>query len=93
MDGKTKCSILRGIRQKLAEANDIAYEPHPCHNRGNCLGTCPMCDSELLWLDLQINKRRQEGYPIFLLCKELENPSQNTSECTSPFEACCFFES
>lgn len=91
MDGKTKCSILRGIRLKIAEANDIAYEPHPCHNKGNCLGTCPMCDSELFWLNLQIKKRKQEGYPIYLHGKELDKLSQNSLDCTSALEACCAF--
>lgn len=40
MDGRTKCKILKGIRQRIADINGIDYEPCPCSNNGDCKGTC-----------------------------------------------------
>lgn len=30
MDGRTKCRILKGIRQRIADINGINYKPYPC---------------------------------------------------------------
>lgn len=72
MDGKTKCRILKGIRKRIAEINGIEYEPHPCNNRGNCKGTCVMCDYELSWLWLQLQEKVAKGYRVYLSKKEIE---------------------
>ena len=47
MLGKKKCRILKEIRQKIADENDIPYVTHECKFQGECEGTCPRCESEL----------------------------------------------
>ena len=50
MTGKEKCTILKSIRVKLAEVNNITYTPNPCNSIGDCYGTCNVCDTESQWL-------------------------------------------
>ena len=50
MKGKNKCKILKEIRQKIADENDIPYVTRECTYRGDCKGTCPKCEAELLYL-------------------------------------------
>lgn len=66
MEGKTKCNILKGIRQRIADINGIEYEPHSCTNVGNCLGTCPICDKELEWLEMQLNDKLKRGQHVYV---------------------------
>ncbi len=47
MTGKELCNLLRQIRRKIAETNEIEYLSADCHNEEECLGTCPKCDAEL----------------------------------------------
>lgn len=72
MDGKTTCRILKGIRQRIADTNGIDYEPHPCTNVGNCAGTCPMCDKELAWLEMQLDNKIEEGHRVYVTIKDFE---------------------
>ena len=72
MEGKTKCRILKGIRQRIADINVIEYAPHPCSNVGNCAGTCSMCDSELAWLEKQLEEKMAEGHRIYVTIKDFE---------------------
>lgn len=72
MEGMTKCKILKGIRQRIADINGIAYEPHTCINVGNCTGTCPMCEKELAWLDEQLKNKIEEGHRVYVTIKEFE---------------------
>lgn len=72
MEGKTKCKILKGIRQRIADINGIEYEPHPCTNTGNCVGTCSMCDRELAWLEMQLNNKIAEGHRVYVTIKDFE---------------------
>lgn len=61
MSGKQKCKLLREIRQKIAEENDIPLVTEECRYRGDCKGTCPKCESELRYLERQLEKRRSLG--------------------------------
>ena len=36
MNGKSKCKILKDIRRKIAEENDIAYVTSECKYQGDC---------------------------------------------------------
>lgn len=72
MEGKTKCRILKGIRQRIADINGIDYEPHPCTNVGNCVGTCLMCDKELAWLEMQLGNKVEEGQRVYVTIKDFE---------------------
>lgn len=73
MDGRTKCKVLKGIRQRIADINGIPYKPHPCNNSGDCLGTCPMCDEELAWLQLQINIKSSDGHRVYITKDDIDN--------------------
>ena len=61
MPGKKKCKILREIRQKIADENDIPFVTEECRYKGDCKGTCPKCESELRYLEQQLEKRRVLG--------------------------------
>ncbi len=64
MAGKKKCKILREIRQKIAEENDIPLVTEECRYKGDCKGTCPKCESELRYLEQQLEKRRALGKKV-----------------------------
>ena len=64
MPGKKKCRILREIRQKIAEENDIPFVTEECRYKGDCKGTCPRCESELRYLEQQLEQRRSLGKKV-----------------------------
>ncbi len=66
MRGKDKCKILKEIRQKIADENDIEYVTRECGYQGECTGTCPRCESELRYLEQQLEKRRAIGRKVTL---------------------------
>lgn len=72
MDGRTKCKILKGIRQRIADINGINYEPCPCSNSGDCKGTCVQCEKELDWLWVQLKEKESQGYRIYITLEDLE---------------------
>ena len=61
LPGKTKCRILKEIRQRIADENDIPYVTRECHFQGECAGTCPRCESELRYLERQLARRQALG--------------------------------
>lgn len=61
MLGKQKCKILKEIRQRIADENDIPYVTRECTHKGDCKGTCPKCESELRYLEEQLQKRQSLG--------------------------------
>ena len=64
MYGKSKCKILKEIRCRIAEENDIPYVTHECRFQGECSGTCPRCESELRYLEQQLALRASLGKRI-----------------------------
>lgn len=64
MNGKEKCTLLKSIRVRIAELNNIAYVPHPCNNTEDCNGTCQICDAESRWLLHTMKEMELKGYPI-----------------------------
>ena len=64
--GKETCRILKELRHKIAEANDIALETSECRFKGDCTGTCPRCESEVRYLERQIANRRRAGNAVRL---------------------------
>lgn len=60
--GKATCNILKDIRQKIADANGIAYAPHECHHEGDCPGTCPACEAEIRYLEEELAARHHNGW-------------------------------
>ncbi len=64
--GKETCRILKELRHKIAEANDIALEISECRFKGDCTGTCPRCEAEVRYLERQIANRRRAGNAVRL---------------------------
>lgn len=67
MQGKDKCRMLREIRQQIAKQNDIELITADCGFKGECRGTCPKCESELKYLEQQLEIRRSLGKRIALV--------------------------
>ena len=66
MTGKEKCRILRDVRRKAAELNEIEYNFKECTHEGPCKGVCAFCDNELRELEALIEERRAEGLPVYM---------------------------
>ncbi|MCR5575970.1 MAG: hypothetical protein K6F56_03055 [Oscillospiraceae bacterium] len=64
MLGRQKCKILKEIRQRIADENDIPYVTSECSHQGACSGTCPRCESELRYLERQLERRAALGRKV-----------------------------
>ena len=86
MLGKQKCRILKEIRQKIADENDIPYVTRECSFKGECRGTCPRCESELRYLEQQLALRASLGKRVAVaaLCATM---SLGAAACSAPFGA------
>ena len=62
--GKKICKTLKEIRQQIAKNNDIALITSECHYKGECKGTCPKCEAEVMYLEDELIKRRQLGKAV-----------------------------
>ena len=62
--GKKTCETLKQIRQQVADANGISYAPTPCTHKGNCPGTCPVCEAEARYIEQELSARRLLGKAI-----------------------------
>ena len=62
--GKQTCKILKEIRRQIAEANGIEFVTSECRYRGDCLGTCPKCESEVRYLEQQLRARLLAGKAV-----------------------------
>ncbi|MBO4850926.1 MAG: energy transducer TonB [Prevotella sp.] len=62
--GKRICNTLKEVRMQVAKANDIKYAPTECRHEGDCSGSCPKCESEVRWLEQQLQLRRQLGKAV-----------------------------
>lgn len=64
MKCKNRCKILKDIRRRIAEENGIEYVTSECKYKGDCLGTCPKCESEVRYLENELERRRRLGYKV-----------------------------
>ena len=64
MTGKDKCKMLREIRRRIAEENDIELITKDCTYQGACRGTCPKCEAELRYLEQKLERRRSLGLRV-----------------------------
>lgn len=64
MNGKNRCRILKDIRKRIAEENGIEYITTECKYKGDCLGTCPKCESEVRFLERELQKKHSLGQRI-----------------------------
>ena len=60
--GKSTCKLLKSIRQQIADANGISYQPIECHHKGDCTGTCPACEEEIRYLERELKARKGNGF-------------------------------
>ena len=60
--GKSTCKLLKDIRQQIADANGICYQPKECHHEGDCAGTCPACEEEIRYLERELKARKGNGF-------------------------------
>nr|WP_314697745.1 carboxypeptidase-like regulatory domain-containing protein [uncultured Prevotella sp.] len=62
--GKSTCKLLKDIRQQIADANGISYQPKECHHKGDCAGTCPACEEEIRFLERELRVRKGNGFSM-----------------------------
>ena len=62
--GKSTCKLLKDIRQQIADANGISYQPKECHHKGDCAGTCPACEEEIRYLERELKARKGNGFSM-----------------------------
>ena len=55
-NGKEICKVLKAVRRELIKENELGIVQPRCRNKGNCSGTCPVCEAELA----SINERLGE---------------------------------
>ena len=60
--GKSTCKLLKDIRQQIADANGISYQPKECQHKGDCAGTCPACEEEIRYLEHELKARKGNGF-------------------------------
>ncbi len=60
--GKSTCKLLKDIRQQIADANGISYQPKECQHKGDCAGTCPACEEEIRYLERELKVRKGNGF-------------------------------
>lgn len=66
MTGKQKCKNLRDIRRKIAEKNGIDLPFAECTYTGeDCNGTCPACESELMYLKQELMAKHDPDIPQY----------------------------
>ncbi|MBQ7897341.1 MAG: hypothetical protein IJ323_02845 [Clostridia bacterium] len=64
MKGKERCRILKEIRARIAEENGIEFAVSECTHKGDCMGTCPKCESEVRYLERELERRQRLGKQI-----------------------------
>ena len=62
--GKRTCEILKEVRRKVAQENNIPLVERECTHEGDCRGTCPYCESEVRYLERELSKRRVLGKAV-----------------------------
>jgi len=94
MLGRAKCKILKEIRQKIADENDIPYVTRECTYQGDCSGTCPRCESELRYLERELEARQRVGKAVAVtaLCAGLALSATGCDEDSIPPDAAGFME-
>lgn len=66
MNGRQKCEIINQIRRKVAQLNDIDFVIYDCTFDGECSGRCQKSDSELNYLESELEKRLDAGFKLNL---------------------------
>ena len=56
--------MLKEVRRKIADANNIPLQERECTHTGDCAGTCPYCEAEVRYLERELSKRRALGKAV-----------------------------
>ena len=67
MKGKQICSYLKSVRREVAAANGIDWEIPECTFEGECLGTCPRCESEVRQLESELSRRKSLSQRVAII--------------------------
>ena len=97
-NGRFICDTLKAIRLDIARANGIEYAPAKCHHKGDCLGTCPACESEVHYLEREIARKRSLGKAALVAGVSMavtslsavagNSPSRETMNYNAPKQVC-----
>ena len=85
MKGKDKCKALKEIRHQIALNNDIEYVVSECKHQGECKGTCPKCEAEVLYLERELEKRRSLGKKVAVVGLSV-GMAAAAAGCTNPVQ-------
>lgn len=86
MKGKEKCELLKSIRREIAEKNGIKLEIPECTHKGDCLGSCPRCEAEVKYLEMQLEARKKRGFKPVLAGISAGLITLTASSCIYPGE-------
>ncbi|MDE6340055.1 MAG: radical SAM protein, partial [Muribaculaceae bacterium] len=64
LPGKAKCEVMKRIRNIIAEANGLDKSVHICSHKGDCSGTCHLCEKELFDLTQAIYNKIKQNQSI-----------------------------
>lgn len=75
--GKDICNQLRKIRVEIAKRNGIDFSPAECNHKGDCSGTCPVCEQELDYLQKKkFNEKKGEIFLCYICTYSQQNSIQ-----------------
>lgn len=63
---KEECRKLRIIRLLIADLNDIHYKALECHHHGPCPFPCPLCTTEIAYINRKLEEKKRNGERIVL---------------------------
>lgn len=73
--GKELCDLLSVVRWDLAERYGIQLPKRKCSHKGDCRGTCPLCDYDLETLSLKLATRNIDRPEVTKRLRDLINNS------------------
>ena len=62
--GRRTCEVLKEVRRKVAQENNIALTERECTFEGDCRGTCPYCEAEVRYLERELQRRKALGRAV-----------------------------
>lgn len=88
MKGKDICEITKAVRKRIALKYDLHYEPVKCNYKGECAGTCHLCDAELKDLEKQLEAKGISTLEIDTIFNEefISNTEEHTPNAIKPLK-------
>lgn len=80
-DGKKICELLKQIKREIIQKYGLIFNERDCTHKGNCPGTCPLCESEVSDLLRQLREKGIEEIVISeAISKMIGNKDRNQRE-------------